>query len=45
MWKRKQKEILEESNDEIPISGYVEAQGLVEKRRTILFFDDEKKLI
>ena len=40
-----EKEILEESNDEISISGYVEAQGLVEKRRTILFFDDEKKLI
>ena len=40
-----EEEVLEESDDEIAITGYVEAHGPVEKRRTMLFSDNEKKLI
>ena len=40
-----EEEVLEESNDEIAITGYVEAHGPVQKRRTMLFSDNEKKLI
>ena len=40
-----EEEVLEESDDEIVIAGYVEAHGPVKKRRTMLFSDDEKKLI
>ena len=35
-----EEEVLEESDDEIAITGYVEAHGLVKKRRTMLFFDE-----
>ena len=38
-------EVLEESDDEIAITGYIEAHGPVKKRRTMLLSDDEKKLI
>ena len=41
----KEKEILEECNDEIAITGCVEAHGPVNKRRRMLFSEDEKKLI
>ena len=37
--------ILEESDNEIAIAGYVESNGPVKKRRTMLFSNDEKKLI
>ena len=40
-----EEDVLEESDDEIPITGYFEAHGPVKKRRTMLFSDDEKKLI
>ena len=40
-----EEEVLEESDDEIAITGYAEAHGPVKKRRTMLFSDDEKKLI
>ena len=40
-----EEEVLEESDDEIAITGYVEAHGPVKKRRTALFSDNEKKLI
>ena len=40
-----EEEILEESDDEIAITGYVEAAGSVKKRRAMLFSEDEKKLI
>ena len=40
-----EEEVLEENDDEIAITGYVEAHGPVKKRRTMLFSDDEKKLI
>ena len=40
-----EEEVLEESDDEIVTTGYVEAHGPVKKRRTMLFSDDEKKLI
>ena len=40
-----EEEVLEESDDEIAITGYVEAHGPVKKRRTMLYSDDEKKLI
>ena len=43
--KELEEEVLEESDDEIAITGYVEAHGPVEKRRTMLFSDNEKKLI
>ena len=40
-----QEGFLEESDDDIAITGYVAAHGAVKKRRTLLFSDDEKKLI
>ena len=40
-----EEEVLEESDDEIAITGYVEAHGPVKKRRTMLYSDNEKKLI
>ena len=40
-----EEEVLEESDDEIAITGYIEAHGPVKKRRTMLLSDDEKKLI
>ena len=40
-----EEEVLEESDDEIAITGYVEAHGPVKKRRTMLFSENEKKLI
>ena len=40
-----EEEVLEESDDEIVITGYAEAHGPVKERRTMLFSDDEKKLI
>ena len=40
-----EEEVLEESDDEVAITGYVEAYGPVKKRRTMLFSDNEKKLI
>ena len=40
-----EEEVLEESVDEIAITGYVEAHEPVKKRRTMLFSDNEKKLI
>ena len=40
-----EKEVLEESDDETAITRYVAAHGPVKKRKTLLFFDDENKLI
>ena len=40
-----QEGFLEESDDDIAITGFVAAHGAVKKRRTLLFSDDEKKLI
>ena len=40
-----EEEVLEESNDETAITRYVAAHGPVKKRKTLLFADDEKKLI
>ena len=33
------------NDDDIAITGFVAAHGAVKKRRTLLFSDDEKKLI